>query len=94
MVRPIISKSAEIKDRHQSKHWPGSSAGPNKTKLTGDEELDYEQMAVEDARREWEEAQREDAKDNITPSSSTASTISTDGSSSSLDTTTSSEAST
>ncbi|CAD6887353.1 unnamed protein product [Tilletia controversa] len=93
MVRPIASsKSVAIKDHHLSKNWPGSSAGPNKNKLTGEDELDYEEMAVEDARRDMEEARREDAKDAPSSGPST-STMSQGDSSSSIETNSSSDTS-
>ncbi|KAK0537210.1 hypothetical protein OC834_000872 [Tilletia horrida] len=79
-----MSKAAESKDRHVSKNWPGSSAGPNKSKLTGDDELDYEERAAEDARKELEEARREEAKEAAEAESNKDST--SEGSSSSLDT--------
>ncbi|KAK0545375.1 hypothetical protein OC846_005697 [Tilletia horrida] len=63
MVREVLSKSAAVKDKHLAKNWPGSSAGPNKTRAGADDQLDYEELAAEDAKRELEEARREDAEE-------------------------------
>ena len=54
MVREILSKQAAIKDKHLAKNWPGSSAGPNKARMGADDELNYEEQAAEDAKRELE----------------------------------------